>query len=90
MGVRAPTMVRMLLNLAIDSTIGSIPLLGDLFDFVWKANVKNLDLLERHLHDPIRAGRSDRVVVVALAGVATLVCLAPVVVAAYVLMKLMF
>lgn len=90
MGVRAPTLVRMLLNLALDSTIGAIPVLGDLFDFVWKANVRNLDLLERHLHDPIRAGRSDRVFVAPLAGAAALVCLTPVVVAVYVLMKLVF
>jgi len=39
----------MLRNLAIDLLVGAIPLLGDLFDFVWKAHRKNADLLlERH------------------------------------------
>src|SRR4030095_7965267 len=42
--------VRMLINAAIDVLIGLIPVLGDLFDFGWKANVRNLALLERHAH----------------------------------------
>jgi len=48
---RLPPIVvaRMLRNLAIDLLVGAIPLLGDLFDFVWKAHRKNADLLlERH------------------------------------------
>jgi hypothetical protein len=40
---------RMLLNLALDAGIGFIPLIGDIADFVYKANEKNLALLvERH------------------------------------------
>lgn len=38
--------LRMLANLGIDTVLGSIPLLGDLFDFVFKANRRNLDLLQ--------------------------------------------
>lgn len=43
------TLVRMLVNLAIDSVIGSIPIVGDVFDVVWKANRRNVALLETHL-----------------------------------------
>lgn len=43
-GVPKPTLLRMIANVGIDSAVGSIPLLGDLFDFAWKANSKNLDL----------------------------------------------
>lgn len=39
----------MLLNLWIDAVIGSIPVLGDAFDFYYKANRRNLKLLENHL-----------------------------------------
>jgi hypothetical protein len=40
---------RMLLNLALDAGIGFLPLVGDIADFVFKANEKNLALLvERH------------------------------------------
>jgi hypothetical protein len=40
---------RMLANMAIDSTIGAIPLLGDAFDVAFRANMKNMALLRRHM-----------------------------------------
>lgn len=48
--VPGPTLVRMAFNIAIDTGLGTVPLVGDVFDAVWKANRKNLDLLERHTH----------------------------------------
>lgn len=54
------TLVRMSGNLALDALIGAVPLVGDLFDFGWKANTRNLELLERHLASPIDAHGSDR------------------------------
>ena len=49
--LRAPLRVlaQMLFNLWIDSVIGSVPVVGDAFDFVFKANRRNLRLLERHV-----------------------------------------
>lgn len=38
---------RMLINLAIDAIIGSIPLFGTIFDFFFRAHVRNLELLKR-------------------------------------------
>ncbi len=45
---RVPTsvLVRMLLNIAIDACVGAFPVLGDLFDFGYKSNRKNLELLK--------------------------------------------
>ena len=40
---------RMGANLLIDTVVGAVPLVGDLFDFGWKANRKNAELLTRHL-----------------------------------------
>lgn len=40
---------RMLANIGIDAIVGAVPLVGDAFDFVWKANRKNARLLEQHL-----------------------------------------
>src|SRR5687767_2496107 len=37
---------RMVANVAIDTAIGAIPVLGDLFDVAWKSNTKNVELLE--------------------------------------------
>ena len=43
------TLVRMLTNVGIDTLVGAVPALGDVFDAAWKANVRNVALLERHL-----------------------------------------
>lgn len=40
---------QMIFNAVLDATIGSIPVVGDVFDFFWKVNKRNLRLLERHL-----------------------------------------
>ncbi len=45
LGVRKRTLAKMIFNAGIDALLGSIPLLGDLFDLGWKANNKNIDLL---------------------------------------------
>jgi hypothetical protein len=48
-GASRLTLARMLGNVGLDFAVGAIPFLGDLFDFVWKANRKNARLLEQHL-----------------------------------------
>jgi hypothetical protein len=40
---------RMLINVFIEFLVGIVPILGDAFDVYWKANLKNLDLLQLHL-----------------------------------------
>ena len=44
-GVSSPTLLKMLANLAIDYTLGAVPLIGDVFDIFWKANQRNIRLL---------------------------------------------
>jgi hypothetical protein len=60
LGVPASTLVRMLTNVAIDALIGAIPVAGDVFDFAWKANLRNVALLERHVAEPAAARRAGR------------------------------
>ena len=48
MQVPKSTLARMGLNIAIDSVVGAIPFVGNIFDFAWKANSANMQLLERH------------------------------------------
>ncbi|MDB5349950.1 MAG: hypothetical protein JWN86_1197 [Planctomycetota bacterium] len=53
--------VRMMANVLLDVGVGSIPLLGDLFDVAFKANTRNMALLEPYLHpaqDGISQGKS--------------------------------
>jgi hypothetical protein len=45
-------LVRMLLNLALDLLMGALPVAGDVFDVVWRGNLRNLALLERWLERP--------------------------------------
>ena len=40
---------RMLANTLLDTTIGAVPVLGDAFDVMFRANMKNMALLRRHL-----------------------------------------
>lgn len=52
LGAPKSTLIRMGFNVVIDTLIGMIPLAGDLFDFVWKANTRNMRLLDEHLENP--------------------------------------
>lgn len=47
-GVPRVVLARMAINILIDAVIGAIPFLGDIFDFFWKANLKNLALMENY------------------------------------------
>lgn len=49
MGVPKWMIVTMVWNVFIDWLIGLVPFLGDIFDVGWKANIRNIDLLDRHL-----------------------------------------
>jgi hypothetical protein len=48
-GVPRVTLARMLANVAIETIVGTIPVLGDAFDIAWKANRRNFALLERSI-----------------------------------------
>ena len=70
LGVPAAVVGRMLLNLAVDALVGAVPVLGDLFDFAWKANDRNMALVERAI---VRPGRERAVSLALLAGAAGVV-----------------
>lgn len=44
-GVPKITLLRMALNIGLDYVVGAIPFVGDAFDFFWKANRQNMDLI---------------------------------------------
>ncbi|HXG67602.1 MAG TPA: DUF4112 domain-containing protein, partial [Blastocatellia bacterium] len=60
---------RMVFNVGMDYLIGTIPLIGELFDFAWKANTKNMELLQRHAAGSGRATFSDWLWVFFLLGI---------------------
>lgn len=49
LGAPASLQRRMLANVAIEFVGGLVPIVGDVFDMAFKANLRNLDLLEQHL-----------------------------------------
>jgi hypothetical protein len=63
LGAPTPVLIRMVANVAIDAVVGSVPLLGDLFDVGWRANTRNTALLDRHLSAPTETRRTSRLVV---------------------------
>ncbi len=52
MGAPKVLLLKMAFNVALDALAGTVPVLGDLFDFVWKANQRNVQLLNRYLDSP--------------------------------------
>lgn len=56
-GVPRTILMRMIINMLIDSSLGAIPILGDIFDFIWKANKRNADLLAEYQQQPQKTYR---------------------------------
>jgi hypothetical protein len=85
-GVTRATLLRMALNVVLDTTVGALPLVGDIFDVYWKSNQRNVALLNRHmLAAPSEQGklqRSDRWFVVLLVTLLALLMIGSVIVAA--------
>jgi hypothetical protein len=52
LGIPRETLTQMLVNVIADSTLGSLPIIGDFFDATWKANSRNVALLEAHAENP--------------------------------------
>lgn len=48
-GVPRTTLLRMVANVALDTVVGAVPVLGDVFDVAWKANKKNVALLNAYI-----------------------------------------
>lgn len=62
-GASGYVMARMVLNVLIDAAVGAIPLLGDLFDFAFRANTKNLRLMQEHYVEGRHRGSAWKVII---------------------------
>jgi hypothetical protein len=60
LGAPKSVILRMIGNVAVDTIGGSVPLLGDLFDVGWKANLRNVALLDRWIDQPGRTHAVSR------------------------------
>ncbi|HEY1023830.1 MAG TPA: DUF4112 domain-containing protein [Sphingobacteriaceae bacterium] len=62
-GASGRIVVLMAINIFLDATIGSIPLIGQIFDFFYKANKKNIRLLREHYYEGKHAGSGKNILV---------------------------
>jgi hypothetical protein len=77
-GVPKVVLVRMIGNALLDALVGVVPIVGDVGDIFWRANTKNLALLERHTHRGVRPTRGDYVFVWVAAAILGLLVAIPV------------
>lgn len=54
---------RMVLNVVIDTLVGAIPILGDIFDVAFKANQRNMKLLQQHYTEGRHRGSARKVII---------------------------
>ncbi len=73
LGASKTTLTRMVTNIIIESFAGSVPIVGDIFDASWKANLKNVALLENHVASSTRREKADSWFVFLLLAVLALV-----------------
>src|SRR5262245_38024698 len=52
--------VRLLGNIALDAIVGSVPVLGDIFDVGFKSNLRNQRLIERYAQEPSRTTSASK------------------------------
>jgi hypothetical protein len=80
LGAPRSILARMAFNVALEGLVGMIPLAGDVFDAAWKANQRNVRLLNAWLDHPRAAQRSSRAfaasLIAGLAGFLFLACAA--------------
>jgi uncharacterized protein DUF4112 len=67
LGVSKSVLMRMAVNIAVEGLVGALPLVGDLFDAAWKANQKNVRLLNAYVDRPGKTAASSSLFLLFLA-----------------------
>jgi hypothetical protein len=74
-GASGAVVVRMALNILLDTVVGAIPILGNVFDFAYKSNERNVALLRRHYAEGQHTGSGKGLVLLLVLFLAGLVAL---------------
>jgi hypothetical protein len=77
MRVPAVVVARMVFNAGIDMLLGLVPIAGDIGDVFWKADLRNMALLERHARPGVPPTRGDYWFVLGCIGVVVVLALVP-------------
>jgi hypothetical protein len=87
--VPVPIIGRMVVNIAVDTAVGGIPVVGDVFDFGWKANERNFELMAMHRGDlPKRTSPKYWLSVIGLLALGLLCVAAPIALLVWLILKL--
>jgi hypothetical protein len=62
-GASGFVLARMTLNILIDAIVGAVPFLGDIFDIAFKANMRNLRLMQEHYQEGRHKGGAWKAIV---------------------------
>ena len=89
-GVPKITLLRMAFNIGLDYFVGAIPFLGDIFDFFWKANQQNMDLIRTRGTGKDTGTTSDYLFVFGLIGVLIAVLVGSILVSVYIIWAILW
>ncbi len=87
-GIPRAALARMMTNVAIDTLVGSVPIVGDLFDFMFKSNTKNLRIYEESLNGRRETAKDWATVILFVVGMLVLLAI-PVAIAILLLMRVL-
>jgi Domain of unknown function (DUF4112) len=73
LGLPKATLLQMVGNIVIDAAAGTVPVVGDLFDVVSKANTRNIKLLDIHLAEPSFRAKSDKLFVIFIVAILAII-----------------
>lgn len=62
-GASGQVVAKMLGNIALDTTVGAVPILGDIFDLFYKSNLRNYNLLKEHYTEGTNQGSIWKVII---------------------------
>lgn len=66
LGCAPSTLARMALNVLFENLLDMIPFVGNVFDFFWKANNRNIALIDQHIHNPRKVTLKSRLILTSL------------------------
>jgi len=89
-GVPKITLLRMAFNIGLDYIVGIIPLIGDAFDFFWKSNKQNMDLIRERATGKDQGTTGDYIFVFGIIGFLILLLAASILVSIYIIWAILY